>query len=38
MIIALCLLQSERVRALFRARRAKAGSATHDAPKEAVAA
>ena len=37
-IIALCLLQSQRVRDLFRARRAKAAPVTSDAPKEAVAA
>ena len=37
-IIALCLLQSQRVRDLFRARRAKTAPVTSDAPKEAVAA
>src|SRR5699024_7003450 len=37
-IIALCLLQSERVRAPFLARRAAAASTPSDAPKEAVAA
>lgn len=37
-IVALCLLQSERVRALFRARRSRRSGADSDTPKEAVAA
>ncbi|HJB11472.1 MAG TPA: ABC transporter permease [Candidatus Brachybacterium merdavium] len=37
-IIALCLLQSERIRAMFRARRSRPSDISSDTPKEAVAA
>lgn len=37
-IVALCLLQSERVRAMFRARRSRRADVSSETPKEAVAA
>src|SRR5699024_9545339 len=37
-IIALCLLQSERIRAMFRARRSRPSDISSDTPQQAVAA